>query len=217
MATKKRGSIQEELIQNVSAPRAEPEAANISILRRDLLAGTALVLFGASGCGNGTQNSGNANPKALRTNFMKDFTAAFIGDPKKIKDPAPPPAKDPWPDPEETNPPSPPTRLWPKCGQKMNDIVADYATFVNVLMTVGYVGAPPPNFPSGSLGDRIVQFLTTYPWPTGTGVPSEYQGELPTVSLAEIAVIQDRLLQAINSFKVTCPGAGGGGSNWPPH
>jgi hypothetical protein len=219
MATKKRDSIQEERFQNASAPRAEPGAANMTILRRDLLAGTALVLLGsASGCGNGKQNSGNANPKPLRTDFMREFTRAFIGDPTKIKDPAPPPGTDPWPDPEPTNPPSPPTRLWPKCGQKMNEIVAEYATFVSVLMTVGYVGASPPNFPSGSLGDRIVQFLNTHHWPTGTGVPSEYQSELPTVYLVEIAVIQDRLLQAINSFNLNdCQGAGGTNSNWPPH
>jgi len=208
MATKKRDSIQEERIQNLSAPRAERGAANMTIPRRDLLTGAALVLLGASGCGNGKQNCGNANPKALRTKFMADFTAAFIGDPTKIKDPAPPPQFDTWPD---------PNRLWPKSGQKQNDAVTDYATFVNVLMMVGFVGAPPPTFPSGSLGDRIVQFLNTYHWPTGTGVPTEYLSELPTVYLVETAVIQDRLLQAINSFDFTGHGAGGSGSNWPPH
>ena len=176
------------------------------IPRRDLLTGAAVVLVGSgSGCG--------GKQKTLRTKFIADFTAAFIGDPTTIKDPAALPALDPWPD----NPPAPSKRLWPKCGQTMTDIVADYATFVNVLLTVGYVGASPPLFPSGSLGDRIVQFLKTHPWPTTTGVPSQYQGELPTVVLVEIAVIQDRLLQAINSFDLTCMGKGGGGSNWPPH
>jgi hypothetical protein len=95
-------------------------------------------------------------------------------------------------------------------------------TFVNVLMTVGYVPAPAPNAPSGSLGDRIAQFLQQQKWPTQTtfvpGSPPEYNNEeLTTVHLVEIAVIQDRLLQAINSYKVTPGGAGGGGSNWPPH
>ena len=189
----------------------------MTILRRDLLAGSALVLLGASGCGNGKQSCGNANPKALRTKFMHDFTAQFIGDPTKIKDPAPPPAADPWPDPEPTNPPSTSTRIWPKCGQSMTEIVADYVTFVNVLLTVGYVGPPPTTYPCVLLGDSIVQYLKTYPWPTGTDVPPEYQGELPTVYLVELAVIQDRLLQAINSFNLKCKGLGGGPSNWPPH
>jgi hypothetical protein len=157
----------------------------------------------------------------LRTPFMADFTREFIGDPTKIKDPTPPPGTDPWPDPEPTNPPSPPTRLWPVCALKptMSDIVSDYATFVNVLLTVGYVGASPaPPYRSGSLGDRIVKFLAAQNWPAGTAVPPEYTSERPTVHLVEIAVIQDRLLQAINSFNLAdCQGAGGGGSNWPPH
>ena len=188
----------------------------MTILRRDLLAGTALVLLGASGCGNGKQNLGSASPKRLRTKFMDDFTAKFIGDPTKIKDPAPPPAMDPWPDPEPTKPPSPSTRHWPKCGQNMTEIVADYATFASVLLTFGYVGGSP-TYPSPSLSDSIAQYLKTYPWPTQNGVPPEYLKELPTVYLVEIAVIQDRLLQAINSFDLNCTGAGGGGSNWPPH
>ena len=92
--------------------------------------------------------------------------------------------------------------------QTKTDAVTDYAAFVNVLLTVRLVG-PSPTYPSGSLGDSVVQFLKAYPWPSGTGVPSEYQGELPTVYLVEIAVIQDRLLQAINSFDFTGHGAGG--------
>jgi hypothetical protein len=145
---------------------------------------------------------GKGKPKLLRTKFMADFTAAFIGDPTKIKGPG---QLDSWPD---------PNRLWPVPGQNMNDIVTDYATFVNVLMTVGYVMAPPPAAASGSLGARIAQFLQAQNWPTGTKVPPEYKQELPTVHLVEISVILDRLLQAINSFG---DGAGGGGSNWPPH
>src|ERR1700677_1271140 len=117
--------------------------------------------------------------KPLRTQFMADFTAAFIGDPKKIKDPAPPPATDTWTD---------PNRLWPKSGQNRTEIVADYATFVNVLLTVGYVGAPPPAAPSGSLGDQIGKFLIAQNWPAGTEVPPEYKNELPTVHYVEIAV-----------------------------
>jgi hypothetical protein len=205
MATKERDSIQKERIQNVSAPRAAPGAAHITIPRRDLLAGTALVLVGSiSGCGKGTSGSGTGKPQ-LRTQFMADFTKAFIGDPTMIKDPGPPPQTDPWPD---------PGRLWPATGQTASSIVTDYATFVNVLMTVGYVLAPPPDAPSGSLGDRIAKFLVAQSWPTGTTFPAEYKGELPTVHLAEIAVISDRLLQAMNSFGT---GSSGNGSNWPPH
>jgi hypothetical protein len=213
MATKKRDSIPEERVQNVSAPRAEP---NITIPRRDLLTGAALVLVGSvSGCGGGKHQAGAA-PALLRTQFIADFTAKFIGDPTKIKDPAPPPQTDPWPDPEPTNPPSPTTRLWPRQGEGRNDIATDYATFVNVLMTVGYVKAPPPAAPNGSLGAKIAAFLQAQNWPTGTTVPPAYNNELPTVHLVEISVILDRLLQAINSFNAA-DGAGGSPGGWPPH
>jgi hypothetical protein len=186
-----------------------------NLLRRDLLAGATLLLLGsASGCGKGKAPtaapvvSPAIEPTLLRTQFIADFTAAFIGDPIKIKDPAPPPAPlDPWPDPQ---------RLWPAPGQKKIDIVADYATFVNVLMTVGYVKAPPPAAPNGSLGAKIAEFLQAQNWPTGTTVPSQYSGELPTVHLVEISVILDRLLQAINSFNAA-DGAGGSPGGWPPH
>ena len=95
-------------------------------------------------------------------------------------------------------------------------------------MTVGYVKASLPTFPSGSLGDDIVQFLTLKNWPTATPVfppppppPAPlplppYQSQLPTVHLLEIAVILDRLLQAMNSFNPG-GGPGGGPGGWPPH
>lgn len=205
MAIKERDTIQEERIQNVCARRAEPGAARITIPRRDLLAGTALVLVGSvSGCGTVASGAGTGKQQ-LRTQFMADFTAAFIGDPTTIMDPTPPPQKDPWPG---------PAGLWPVTGQNASSIMADYATFLNVLMTVGYVKAPPPAAQSGSLGDRIGKFLIAQNWPTGTTWPSQYKDELPTVHLVEIAVISERLLQAMNSFGA---GAGGGGSNWPPH
>jgi hypothetical protein len=201
MATK--NPIQEEPTQNLSAPQAEPGAASIAIPRRALLTGAALLVAGgASACCWGRD-------KPLRTKFMADFTAAFIGDPTKIKDPAPPPATDTWPD---------PNRLWPTLSppQTQLQIVADYETFVNALLTVGYINAPPPAYPPGSLGEKIVQFLQAKNWPNGTDVPSEYGSERPTVHLVEISVILDRLLQAINSYNPE-HGAGGGGSNWPPH
>jgi hypothetical protein len=185
----------------------------MTIPRRDLLTGSALILAGTvSGCGTGTSTgsgagSGKCNPQLLRTQFMADFTAAFIGDPTTIKDPAPPPQRDPWPG---------TSRLWPTPTPTQTEaqILTDYLTFVNVLMTMGYLLAPPPAAPSGSLGDRIAQFLQAQNWPTSTTFPPEYKDELPTVHLVEISVILDRLLQAINSYGI---GAGGGGSNWPPH
>jgi hypothetical protein len=219
MSTKKRDSIPEERIQNVSAPRAEPGTANMTIPRRDLLTGAALVLVGsASGCGGGKQQSGAA-PAPLRTQFMADFTAKFIGDPTKIKDPTFHPQQDHWPDPEPpTNPPSPSTRLWPRPGEGRNDIATDYATFANVLLTVVYVPGSSPAGPNAALAAEIVQFLQAQKWPNQTPIPPQYAKEdRGTVNLVEIAVIQDRLVQAINTFDLTGSGAGGGGSNWPPH
>jgi hypothetical protein len=144
---------------------------------------------------------------------MADFTDAFIGPSTKIKDPALPPGTDPWPDPPHTT--DPPTRLWPKPTQNNTDIVTDYATFVNVLMTVGYLLQPPPTFPPGTLAAQISDFLKAKNWPTTDPVPTQYQGELPTAHLVEIGVILDRLLQAMNSFTGGEPT--GSGSNWPPH
>jgi hypothetical protein len=195
MATKK-DSVQEERIQDVSAPRAEPAAANMIIPRRDLLTGAALVLVGsASGC--------TPCPQPLRTPFMAAFTAAFIGDPNTIK---PFGQSDPWPD---------PNRIWPKPRETREQIVADFETFVNVLLTAGYLMQPPPTTAPGLQG-QIAQFLVAQNWPAVTTVPPQYQGELPTVHLVEISVILDRLLQAMNSFNPG-GGAGGGGSSWPPH
>src|SRR5215831_13678363 len=117
MATKKT-RIQEQRIQNVSAPRAEPGAANTTIPRRDLLTGAALVLVGsASGCVATGGTAGTAGMQnLLRTKFMADFTAKFIGDPTKMKPPSTTP--DPWPDPES----GPSTRIWPRENQKANDV-----------------------------------------------------------------------------------------------
>jgi hypothetical protein len=195
MATKK-DSVQEERIQNVCAPRSEPGAPNASISRRDLLTGGALVLVGtASGC--------DGCPQPLRTPFIAAFTATFIGDPNTIK---PLGQSDSWPD---------PSRIWPKSDQSRVQIVADYETFANVLLTAGYLLAPPPTTAPGLQG-QIAQFLVAQNWPAVTTPPPQYQGELPTVHLVEISVILDRLLQAMNSFNPGT-GAGGSGSNWPPH
>jgi len=204
----------------------------MTIPRRDLLTGAALVLVGsASGCGGTTSTGGPAGTagtastggtggtgNSLRTQFMTDFTAKFIGDPTKMK---PAGQADTWPD---------PNRIWPQAGQSRDAVATDFATFVNVLMSVAYVGGPPPTFPSGLLGDQILQFLQAQKWPGTSASPAGYEKTpLGTVNLVEIAVILDRLLQAINSFelaKVTPTGGsgtekggpvGGGGTGWPPH
>jgi hypothetical protein len=224
MATKK-DSIQEERIQDVSAPRVEPGAANKTIPRRDLLTGAALVLVGsASGCAQkqppaaSTSDSGGkqaaaasasdcgGNQKLLRTQFMADFTAEFIGDPTAIKAPG---QVDTWPD---------PNRKWPvsKPPQTQLEIAADYATFVKVLMTAGYLIIPLPTPAPGSLEERIGQFIKAKNWPNATAVPAEFPNlSLTTVHLVEISVILDRLLKAIYSFNPD--GTGGGPGDWPPH
>ena len=69
----------------------------MTIPRRDLLTGAALVLLGsASGCGPGQPASSGGASWLLRTQFMEDFTKKFIGPPEKIK---PPGTLDLWPDP----------------------------------------------------------------------------------------------------------------------
>ena len=201
MATNK-DSIQQELMQDASAPTAGPGAASILIPRRHLLTGgAALVLAGgASGC------NGNQNP--VRTPFMDAFTKQFIGDPTKIKAPG---QQDDWPD---------PGRVWPKNTtppQTSAQIFDDYKTFMNALMTAGYLMAPLPNPGPSQLATDIANFLTAQNWPTSTTQPPGYPTlPLPTVHKIEIAVIHDRLLQAINSYNPEKAG-GGGGSSWPPH
>jgi hypothetical protein len=134
---------------------------------------------------------GKSKRPLLRTPFMADFTKAFISQGG--------------------------TNLWPVANQKRADIVADFEAFVKVLLTVGYGLPAPAN--NGPLGDRVVQFLgAPRNWPNDpTGIPARLQGQLSTVALVDIAVILDRLLKAINAFKLVTTGKGGGPSNWPPH
>jgi len=130
-----------------------------------------------------------ASKPKLRTQFMQDFTEEFIGEPDTIKEPGYP---DPWPD---------PSRRWPREGQGTSEIVADYTTFVNALLSVGYADAEPAAAPNRALADQIVRFLRERNWPKGEPIilTPEYQYEdRGTVTLVEIAVILDRLLQAIN-------------------
>jgi len=207
-------SSQEELTKDVSAPRAARSNAGLIIPRRELLTGAALAFVtSASGCKHDKPlpaGAGSCSDQQapLRTPFLDAFTAKFIGDPTKIKAAGLP---DNWPD---------PNRVWPSPTAPFPtslEIYNQYATFLNALMTVGYVLGSPPAFTSGSLGDQIVQFLTAQNWPTSTTPPTGYTSvPLPTIHLIEISVIHDRLLQALNSYNPQ-NSPGGGGSSWPPH
>jgi len=215
----KKDSIHGERIPNAAeAPRSERGPEHTTIPRRDLLTGAALVFIGsASGCGGSSGGGGSAGGSGSAAACMKppsfpfadSFTAEFIGDPTKIK---PAGEKDPWPGPD-------PNRKWPASGSFRNDVATEYETFVHVLMSVAYVGGSPPTYPSGSLGARIVQFLQTQNWPNGSPTPTEYKTEdRGTVTLMEMSIIQDRLLQALNSFRIASEtSSSGGGSSWPPH
>ena len=190
------------------------------IPRRDLLTGTALVVAGSiSGCARAPETTSATSQAAgpppqsaagainlLRTPFMADFTAKFIGDPAKM--PAPGQLSD-WPNP----------RLWPDPNANLgrDAIAAQCGMFGNLLMTFGYVSGPPPAKPSDPLGANIWQFLVDQNWPDGTpGVTGYSKG---TVTKVEIAVILDRVLQALNTYPVAGITTTGGGppGTWPPH
>lgn len=140
--------------------------------------------------------------RKLRTQFMVDFVNQFIrqGSPDRLL-PGPNETKD-W--------------LWPTGNPTTQQIIDDYLSALNVLLTVGHALGAAPAVPVGSLGASIVPFLAAKGWPATTPVPPDWADEQPTVHLVEIAVISDWLLAAINAFKPPSA-AGGGGSHWPPH
>jgi hypothetical protein len=129
----------------------------------------------------------------LRTQFMSAFTAEFIGDlkTKKFK--------------------------WPAIAQTRQSTLADFETFLDVLMRAGYLLQPVPPDGSNSLSDRLAQFLIAQKWPVSSPVPKKFAKKQSTVHLIEISVITDRLLEAINAQPKINEGAGGGGEGWPPH
>jgi hypothetical protein len=135
---------------------------------------------------------GKSKPTLLRTQFMADFTKKFIKQGR--------------------------TYVWPARGSKRADVVAEFQAFVKVLVTVGY-GLPAP-INNGPLGDQVAQFLGATPpptWPNNpAGLSPRFQKRLPTVALVDIAVILDRLLEAINRFDLS-GGPGGIPGGWPPH
>jgi len=142
----------------------------------------------------GTGGKSKSGQPLLRTQFMADFTHEFIYD-------------------------SSGKFLWPVAGQSKTAVLADYLTFVTVLMTVGYIEAPAPAASPGSLGDRIATFLANQKWPSQTSIKPKWVKDpgRPTVHLIEIAVILDRLLEAINGFHFKLTARGGGPGGWPPH
>jgi hypothetical protein len=128
-----------------------------------------------------------APPKLVRTKFMADFTAEFIGQN----------ASTPWPGADATN----------------ASVVADFATFMSILIAAEVSHTPPPTVPVGSLAARVGNFLIAQNWPIAAPKPKTWDKIQQTVHLIEISVIADRLLKAINSS----PLRGGNPSGWPPH
>jgi hypothetical protein len=126
----------------------------------------------------------------VRTKFMSAFLSEFVKAP----------GGSPWPDPDQTE----------------QSIVQDFGTFMDMLMTSGYLLQPPVPDNSGSLGDRIAKFLIAQQWPAGASVPKQFQQYNPSLRLIEVSVIADGLLKAINHWRPAGK-TGGGGSIWPPH
>jgi hypothetical protein len=131
-----------------------------------------------------------AAPTRVHTKFVSAFFAEFVGGPK------------------------PKAWKWPLAGQAGPAVLQDFETFLDVLMTAGYLLAAPTSGGTDSLRDRLGDFLLAQHWPLTAPIPKKWQGIQPTVRLVEVSQITDRLLQAINADPL---GAGGGPSRWPPH
>jgi hypothetical protein len=138
---------------------------------------------------------------------MKLFTKTLIGDPASMPAPGDVSA---WPE---------GSRIWPKNpGMPKDQIRDEYAIFVYQLMTFGFFNGPPSLNPQPTTepGKSIWQFLTNQGWPNSSPVVPGHSKT--TVALVEIAVILDRLLQALNTYEAAgSSSTGGGPSVWPPH
>jgi hypothetical protein len=129
-------------------------------------------------------------PAKVRTKFMSAFTKEFIHD-------------------SATN-----TWKWPAQKQSDDSVLADFKTFIDVLMHSGFLELPVHPGSSNSLRNRLARFLRDAPWPgKQSSVPKKWRKEQATVHLIEISVIVDRLLHAINQPR----DALGTPSIWPPH
>ena len=123
----------------------------------------------------------------LITPFMDAFTAQFLRNPA---------TKD---------------LLWPPANQADSvtfQIIGDVAAVLGNART----GVQPVSGGTTSFHDQVVDFVNTQNWPH-TAIPKYYKKMPATVHLVEIAVILDRMLEAVNEGS----GGGGGGSSWPPH
>ncbi len=132
---------------------------------------------------------------ALRTPFMAAFTNRFIRDPA--------------------------TKMPKFFSQGDSELVK----FQNFAIMLGVLGeqksqSNPVSGGTSSLRDQVIDFLNTAPqWPDHTAIPEKYKskpgkpGKERMVHLVEIAVIADRILEAINKGV----GGGGGIAGWPPH
>jgi hypothetical protein len=132
--------------------------------------------------------------KLVRTEFIAAFTKQFIGQ-------------------TATNP-------FPAIGHSNADIAADFNTIMRILIAAEVGRKPPPTGKGRSLAGKVGNFLIAQKWPASTPLPKQLQGIQPTVRLIEIAVIADRLLQAINLIPGRGrPRSGGPGPvpGWPPH
>jgi hypothetical protein len=126
----------------------------------------------------------------VQTQFMTDFVSTLLGTTNN------------W--------------IWPTPGESQTDMIADFGTFTNMLLTAALTLTTPVSGNTQSLSDRIAAFLTAQKWPVTTPIPARWQSMQPTVRLIEISVIIDHVLEALNFY--TNPGSrGGSGSGWPPH
>lgn len=90
-----------------------------------------------------------------------------------------------------------------------------YENFALVLATLGEQNSfsKPVSGGTSSLRDQVIDFLNAEQWPDHTAVPKKYKGAERMVHLIEMAVIADRLLEAMNEGF----GGSGGPTSWPPH
>lgn len=132
-------------------------------------------------------------PAKVRTAFMAAFMTEFIRNSKTKM----------W--------------KWPVANETLENIVADFETFIDVLLRSAVLIQPVPPDNSGSLKDRLAKFLKAQEWPVSSAIPPKWREMQPTVRVIEIAVIQDRLLEAINIHRRPPGSAGGPGPGWPPH
>jgi len=105
---------------------------------------------------------------------------------------------------------------WPTVGESNDAIVADFVTLTSGLLSTALTLTPPAPDGSGSMRDRLANFLIAQKWPVNTLIPARWAGIQPTVRLIEISVITDHILEALNAFRLP-DSRGGGPGAWPPH